>query len=386
MIAGKLTYIANHTFKGHGIATWLEYVGDSKRKSHDQPGCRKLPDAHVTGLMTQGATKRIRMYLDLWFNAIHAHRQKFNASNFKHKHFLTFVTLTLPSSQDHKDEFIKRFIFWPWLEIIRRYYGVQEYIWRAEKQANGNIHFHILIDKFIKHELVRYHWNYHLAKYGYIAAYADVRKKLAPLELALLKMFKPELEPSQCKVRIELAAKSFIENHIPDKTFIPEILRFSKYLCSRPAGITFQSITARIASDMRQGFNNPNSSDIHAPHKIKNLVSYVIKYMAKKKGSESKEIAISGRCWGRSDGLEKLQYFTTSEDSETQRILQSKALSRIGKEFIGDYFSFFRFNLYKHIRSLSAKLATQLNEHFLNLYDSLYPHKQLVFNFNPVPS
>jgi hypothetical protein len=382
VLTGKLTYISNHVFKGHGICTWLEYVGDGHKKKSDNPYIRKMPDAQVKGLMTPGATKRIRKYLDLWFNAIHAHRQKFNARNFKHKHFLTFVTLTLPSSQAHKDEFIKRYIFWPWLEIIKRYYGVQEYIWRAEKQANGNIHFHILIDKFIKHELVRFHWNYHLSKYGYIDAYSSIRSQLAPLELALLKLFKPELEPAQCKIRIEAATKSFVETHSPGKAFIPDIVRFSNYLKNRPAGITFKNVTDRITFDLGQGFKNPNSSDIHAPHKIKNLVSYVIKYMSKKKGSSEKELAISGRCWGRSDGLNKLEYFTTCEDSETQRILQSKALAQVSKEFIGDFFSFTRFNLYKHLRTFSRKLADQLQEHFLQLYASLYPQKQFVLNLN----
>ena len=382
MIIGQIKYISNHVFKGHGICTWLEYVGDGHKKRSDNPTFRQMPDAQVKGLMTQGATKRIRKYLDLWFNAIHAHRQKFNAKNFKHKHFLTFVTLTLPASQVHNDPFIKRYIFWPWLEIIKRYYGVQEYIWRAEKQTNGNIHFHILIDKFIKHELVRFHWNYHLSKYGYIDAYAAIRSKLVPLELALLKYFKPELEPFQCKTRINIALQSYLCNSCINQEYIPALNQFSKYLQTRPPGITFKNIADRITLDQRNGFKNPNSSDIHAPHKIKNLVSYVIKYMSKKKGSSEKELAISGRCWGRSDGLNKLEYFTTCEDSETQRILQSKALARVSKEFIGDFFSFVRFNLYKYLRSFSRKLADLLQEHFLQLYDSLYPQKQLIFNFN----
>ena len=29
------------------------------------------------------------------------------------------------------------------------------YFWRAEKQANGNIHFHLLVDRFIPMDLLR---------------------------------------------------------------------------------------------------------------------------------------------------------------------------------------------------------------------------------------
>lgn len=382
MIDQTKRYIDNYVFKGHGICHWLEYVGKPGNKVHENPTIRKMPEAKPKGIMTQGATKRIRKYLDLWFNAIHAYGQKYNSTIFKHKHFLTFVTLTLPAEQQHTDEFIKRYIFWPWLEIIKRYYGVQEYVWRAEKQINGNIHFHILIDKFIKHDLVRFHWNYHLSKYSYISAYSDMRSKLAPLELVLLKYFKPELAPAQCKGRIDTAYKNFIEKTCPDSAFIPVLDKFKNYLKTRPANVSFSDISRRIKIDMSTGFQNPNSTDIHSPAKIKNLVSYVIKYMSKKQKAGKKEIAISGRCWGRSDGLEKLTYFSTCECDETKKMLQSKALAAVSKIFDGNFFSFIKFNLYQHLRSFSAKLSAQLNEHFLSLYDLIYPQKQLIFNFN----
>jgi hypothetical protein len=387
-------YISNYIFKGHGIAQWFEYVGDGHRTRQTSIEAQLFPDLdnspakpptdhNATGVMTKGATKRIRKYLDLWYNAINAHRQTYNARLFKHRHFLTFVTLTLPATQTHSDEFIKRYVLWPWLEIIKRYYGVQEYIWRAEKQKNGNIHFHILIDKFIKHELIRFHWNYHLAKYGYISAYADSRAQLAPLELALLKNFKAELEPCQCKGRIDQSLKSMLQNRSLSFDHRSHLSKFCKYLSTRPAGVTFAAVIARIKADQLSGFNNPNSTDIHAPAKIKNLVSYVVKYMSKKQKGGVDEIAVSGRCWGRSDGLNKLFYFTTTECSETERVLQSKVMAQIGKLFKGDFFSFTRFNLYQHLRTLSAKLADNLHQHFLLLYSQLYPDKQLVFSLDP---
>lgn len=382
MIDAQKRYISNNIFKGHGICTWYEYVGKPSSKIHENPVIRKMPEAKPKGIMTEGATKRLRKYLDLWFNAIHTYYQKYNAPAFKHKHFLTFITLTLPSSQNHTDEFIKRWIFWPWLEIIKRYYGVQEYIWRAEKQQNGNIHFHVLIDKYIRHDLVRYHWNYHLDKYGYISAYSDIRKKLAPMELVLLNAFKPELEPVQCQKRIDAVLASFFTTGKFDTTFLPALKQFCHYLKTRPAGATFQIVRNRLESDIATGFRNPNSTDIHAPNKIKNLVSYVIKYMSKKEKAGTKEIAVAGRCWGRSNGLEKLEYFTTCECSETETLLQNKLLVTVSKIFDGHYFSFLKFNLYKYLKQFSAKLFGKLTDHFLALYDLIYPEKQLLFNFN----
>lgn len=384
MIDATKKYISNYIFKGNGIVEWLEYVGKPGSRQHDNPVIRKMPVAKPKGVMTVGAAKRCHKYLDLWFNSIHAYYQKYNAGCFKHKHFLTFVTLTLPSSQQHSDENIKRNILWPFIEIIKRYYGVQEYIWRAEKQQNGNIHFHILIDKYIRHDLIRFHWNFGLNKYGYIDAYSLVRKKLAPMELGLLSYFKSELEPAQCKIRIDAALSHFFSSGKVDPVYFPALKQFCNYLKNRLPGTTFKNIRDRLQNDIALGFKNPNSTDIHAPNKIKNLVSYVIKYMAKNAKAGTTEIAISGRCWGRSDGLTKLVYFRTCECSETQKLLRSKALSEVSTFFDGQFFSFTKFHLYKYLKIFSSVLFDKLSAHFVALYDILYKDKQLLFNFIPL--
>ena len=64
---------------------------------------------------------------------------------------LALITLTLPSAQRHPDEEIKSKLLNQFLIELKNKFQVRDYIWKAEKQENGNIHFHILINKYIHH-------------------------------------------------------------------------------------------------------------------------------------------------------------------------------------------------------------------------------------------
>jgi hypothetical protein len=55
----------------------------------------------------------------------------------------------------------------------KRKWGLTNYIWRAEKQKNGNIHFHILSDKFIPYTELRESWNRIVEKLGYVTRFRD---------------------------------------------------------------------------------------------------------------------------------------------------------------------------------------------------------------------
>jgi len=87
------------------------------------------------------------------------------------KYRLTFITLTLPSKQVHPDEIIKKEVLGVFIQWMRDRHEAKKYIWRAEIQKNGNIHFHITTDKFIYHKSVRRQWNKNLEKLGYISRF-----------------------------------------------------------------------------------------------------------------------------------------------------------------------------------------------------------------------
>jgi hypothetical protein len=98
------------------------------------------------------------------------------AINFKTKkpftYKIAFVTLTLPASQgDISDRDIHKKCFELWVKRMKRRFGLRSYIWRRERQKNGNIHYHIIIDVWIDHANIRSHWNACIEKLGFVSRF-----------------------------------------------------------------------------------------------------------------------------------------------------------------------------------------------------------------------
>lgn len=80
-----------------------------------------------------------------------------------------FITLTLASQQKHTDQVIKRQCFQPFLADVAKACKCEiNYIWRAEAQENGNIHFHVLIDRYVDKHWVTSTWNRLQDRIGYV--------------------------------------------------------------------------------------------------------------------------------------------------------------------------------------------------------------------------
>ena len=73
-------------------------------------------------------------------------------------HLISFITLTLPADQVHDDSFITREILGTFLDRCRKLGIFKNYVWRAEKQQNGNIHYHILSDSFASFSTIKKMW------------------------------------------------------------------------------------------------------------------------------------------------------------------------------------------------------------------------------------
>ncbi|GAH86291.1 unnamed protein product, partial [marine sediment metagenome] len=50
------------------------------------------------------------------------------------------------------------------------------YVWRAEKQENGNIHFHFIVDNFIPWNELRNTWNRIQQNLGYISRFSEAQR------------------------------------------------------------------------------------------------------------------------------------------------------------------------------------------------------------------
>ena len=93
---------------------------------------------------------------------------------------LNMVTLTLSSKQIHTDNEIKNKLLNQFLVELRYKHKCQFYLWRAESQGNGNIHFHIITDKYIPWNELRNGWNRIQNKLGYVDRFNEKYKGKTP--------------------------------------------------------------------------------------------------------------------------------------------------------------------------------------------------------------
>ena len=85
---------------------------------------------------------------------------------------LNFITLTLSSAQMHTDDYVKAHMLRPFLKWLDRN-NAKMYVWRAEVQLNGNIHFHITTNTFIHWKSIRRKWNSIQSKHGYLKKWTE---------------------------------------------------------------------------------------------------------------------------------------------------------------------------------------------------------------------
>ena len=391
-------YCTNFQFRGSGLVVYNEYIGNKHRQRGSITFREQKNLGQASGTMTHSSLRRCKKYLDLWYNAIYSITKNTKNPRRSYAKFLTFVTLTLPSQQQHSDKFIKRQILSPFISELQRLHHVRQYLWKAEPQDNGNIHFHILIDKYIRHDILRWSWNRFLTPYNYIAEYTAKRHIIAPLELKLLSKFQPYAQISVNITRMRYVFNQALSDTSISNNLRSDIIRFQKYLERQPPNTKFENISDRIKADQTTGFNNPNSTDIHSPGKIKNLCCYVLKYLSKKnskkvlrpavcfekeeyeqmisENSLQNSFNISGRVWGCSDGLRKLNYFITTEDSATQHFIEYIEKNNIPRIFEDNFFRCLSFNLYEQLGKHCKPLFSKIKEHFSQLFYLLYPPDQ----------
>ena len=137
-------------------------------------------DQRSHGLMSIKANARMNLAID-WLLLLSKEKESLNHSTGTfYKWKANFVTVTLASKQIHSDQTIKTKIFQPFLDDLRKKYKLKNYIWRAESQYNGNIHFHLVTDKFIPWLELQTLWNYTQNKLGYVDRFAKKWKHSKP--------------------------------------------------------------------------------------------------------------------------------------------------------------------------------------------------------------
>jgi hypothetical protein len=122
-----------------------------------------------TGLLSKGSAKNLKRAIENIL-ALAVEKESINHKlNRKYKWKINFITLTLPSGQgSYTDKEVKSQCLDQFLKSAKRRFGLGSYVWRAERQRNGNVHFHIVTDVYMDHANLRLLWNHQLERLNFI--------------------------------------------------------------------------------------------------------------------------------------------------------------------------------------------------------------------------
>lgn len=162
------------------IVHYMAYEGSQFAKSKNHNLAPIPIDNKHHGLVSKKANKRLKNAID-WMIHLSVDKGlttkgKKNGTKFK----LNFVTLTLSSPQIHSDGEIKAKLLNQFLIELKQKWNCSRYVWRAESQQNGRIHFHVVTDVFIPWRELRTAWNRIQDKLGYIERYTERSGKIDP--------------------------------------------------------------------------------------------------------------------------------------------------------------------------------------------------------------
>jgi hypothetical protein len=157
-----------------GICKYTYYGKRSEGFKVSVKSVRNLTNTPLLHSLSKSSAKKIKAIITNWYIGIKLTQKQQHTKIKTFDNYLIMITLTLPAKQIESDKIIKSKYLNTFLTKLRYYNADFHYLWVAENQKNGNIHFHLITDKYFKKETIQTLWNDSLANGTYIN---DFQKK-----------------------------------------------------------------------------------------------------------------------------------------------------------------------------------------------------------------
>ena len=231
---------------------------------------------------------------------------------------LKFITLTLPAKQMHSDKALHRLALNRFLIAAKRKFKMRNYLWRAETQKNGNLHYHILNDVYIYHVQLTEIWNDIMKDLGYIGVY----------KLSRTIFFKKGFKFSSSQLTVEQKAQEM------------------------------KAYERGVASN----WSSPNSTDIHNLQNVDNVEGYVTKYMSKNDAGRG----VWAAKWGCSDSLRNMESFTYKSSVEVAAVILEDIAEQASKVIKEEFCTIFVFDKLHPAKLLGTEFYNRYAAHHKN--------------------
>lgn len=295
----------------HRIVNTTTFRREVKSQNESSRKNLKACDGEFNGYMSANTSRYVKRIVENWLTSIELNQELKN-EDYRNKPYVTFVTLTLPAKQVHHDNFLKNQLLDPMIEWLRdsqertkrKGAGVDAYLWRAEAQKNGNLHFHLICDRWIEQDKLREKWNQICERLNYVSMYRMTQKYIYRKGF----VFREE----QAEKQIE-SLMYVVQNAIKDKKSIPdtkyrefpivrEVLnrvitdfssmtekekkKIDNYGLDKETArmLVYKMQLAAYERGVSENWSKPNSTDVHKLNNIDSISAYITKYVSKKDG------------------------------------------------------------------------------------------------------
>lgn len=167
-------------FSSNKIVVYRSYRINKISAHQEEQAKVNFEKKEYNGYMSRATKSYITKILDNWFLTVRHYNIHLATPAKQAQKKMVFFTLTLPAVQIHSDNEIKRIALNRFIITCQRKGLIEEWFWRAEKQKNGNIHFHFLTDKYFDKKQLQSIWNDCLDKLGYIDKFEEKHKHRNP--------------------------------------------------------------------------------------------------------------------------------------------------------------------------------------------------------------
>lgn len=270
-------------FKAHSVIIqkrWRRYSYDengnrtvvkpdlSQKNAVSLANLEKGASGQWNGYMSPATRRKVKGIVENYLTAVQLNTSMMFPKSFPSQEvYPAFLTLTLPAKQIHCDNEIKKECFLRFIEWLTTSkdksgsgWNVKNYIWVAETQKNGNIHFHLIIDRALPREAINRKWNQFLERLGYVTRFRNCQKYIYRSGWFVRQdMLKERISQKQKACRA--TSQAFNKHDAVNAEKKRQLESYKK--------------------GTAENWNNPPSTKIHAIHNIKKLTAYVSKYMTK---------------------------------------------------------------------------------------------------------
>ncbi len=169
--------IYQYQVRNSKMVIYRQYQGYCRKENKSESRTTNMKEQQkkaYSGTLTKSGKKRMEKAITLMCQASPTRYIYNPIINRHHYHKLSFVTLTVSDSKINRNaKEVYKTCLRPTLQWLTKYKGVKLYVWKAELQKRGQIHYHLATPTFINYQELRNKWNYLQLKAGYLEGYYE---------------------------------------------------------------------------------------------------------------------------------------------------------------------------------------------------------------------